>query len=324
MKSTKINKVIIIILNFIFLIIKNNILKLDPFCRIYSKKKFNKGVALCTVGKLENNYIKEYVNHYKLLGVKKIFLYDNNEINGEKFEDVIQNEVNSGFIKIINIRGKFIVQGSSYEDCILRSRYKYDFLLFFDMDEFLHIQGNYTINSFLSHPRYTNCQVIKINWLCYGDNENIYYKNETLKKRFTKKSNDESCNTQTKSIIKIKDNRKISWGNDGSHMPLINVKRSCDSLGNPVYYGSWKINPPQYEYVYLKHYLTKSSEEYSKRFIRGDATYIIYNKTKYYETVLDVYFGINNFSFEKISVFEKRINVDLKKYIKKFYFKLKD
>jgi len=43
-------------------------------------------VCLCTLAKLENKYIREFVNHYKNYGVDKIYLYDNNDINGEKFD----------------------------------------------------------------------------------------------------------------------------------------------------------------------------------------------------------------------------------------------
>ena len=55
--------------------------------------------------KRENQYIKEYVNHYKDIGYNHIFLYDNNEINGERFEDVIKDEIMYYFVTIINLRG---------------------------------------------------------------------------------------------------------------------------------------------------------------------------------------------------------------------------
>ena len=42
------------------------------------------------MGKLENLYIEEYVNHYIKLGVDKIFIYDDNDINTEKFSDVLK------------------------------------------------------------------------------------------------------------------------------------------------------------------------------------------------------------------------------------------
>ena len=55
-------------------------------------------VCLCVIGKRENRYVKEFVEHYKKIGYNKIFIYDNNEINDEKFEDVIQDEINKGFV----------------------------------------------------------------------------------------------------------------------------------------------------------------------------------------------------------------------------------
>ena len=71
-------------------------------CKKYWVKKEEikkeKGVLLCTIGKSENLYIKEYTEYYKKIGVKKIYLYDNNEINGENFKNAIQEEIDSGFV----------------------------------------------------------------------------------------------------------------------------------------------------------------------------------------------------------------------------------
>ena len=36
-------------------------------------------ICICTIGKNENKYIKEYVEYYKKLGINKIYLYDNND-----------------------------------------------------------------------------------------------------------------------------------------------------------------------------------------------------------------------------------------------------
>ena len=44
----------------------------------------NTKVCVCTPVKRENRYIKEYVEHYKKYGVDKIFLYDNNNVDGER------------------------------------------------------------------------------------------------------------------------------------------------------------------------------------------------------------------------------------------------
>ena len=48
-------------------------------------------VCLCTLGKNENRYIREFVEFYKNYNVDQIYLYDNNDIDGERFEDVEGN-----------------------------------------------------------------------------------------------------------------------------------------------------------------------------------------------------------------------------------------
>jgi ABC-type branched-subunit amino acid transport system substrate-binding protein len=58
-------------------------------------------VALCAIAKNENLYIREWVNWYKKLGVSKIFLYDNNDIDGEHFEDVISDYIILGLLRLL-------------------------------------------------------------------------------------------------------------------------------------------------------------------------------------------------------------------------------
>ena len=77
---------IIIILEIFLLYEQNNKLK----------------ICVCTIAKKENLYIKEFIDHYKKYGVDKIYIYDNNEINGEKIETILSNYINNGFIEIIH------------------------------------------------------------------------------------------------------------------------------------------------------------------------------------------------------------------------------
>ena len=56
----------------------------------------NRPICICTLGKKENRYIREFVTHYEKYGVDKIYLYDNNDINGERFEEVIKDYIDKG------------------------------------------------------------------------------------------------------------------------------------------------------------------------------------------------------------------------------------
>ena len=68
-------------------------------------KKKDIKICICTVGKNENRYIREYLEYYKNYGIDKIFLYDNNNIDGEKFQEVINEYITKNFVEINNWRG---------------------------------------------------------------------------------------------------------------------------------------------------------------------------------------------------------------------------
>ena len=73
-------------------------------------RKQSKGVGICTMGKKENLYAKEFVEYYLKLGIKKIIIYDNNEIDGEKFEEVLKEYEINKKVEIIDIQGFESVQ----------------------------------------------------------------------------------------------------------------------------------------------------------------------------------------------------------------------
>jgi len=146
MKFTTKSEVILIILKITLI-----------YLYLYSNKLFNTNIkiCLCTIGKNENSYIKEFVTYYKELGYNHIYLYDNNDIDNEKFEDIIYNEINKGFVTLINYRGirgeNINPQLEAYKDCYEKYNMKYDWLSFFDIDEYLElIPKTLKIHDFLS------------------------------------------------------------------------------------------------------------------------------------------------------------------------------
>ena len=107
------------------------------------KKKQKKFIILCVIGKNENLYAKEYINHYKNLGFNHIFIYDNIDINDERFSDILHNEIESGFISIIDFIGYKSYSNSTqieaYYDCYKRNNRDYNWLSFYDFDEYLEL-----------------------------------------------------------------------------------------------------------------------------------------------------------------------------------------
>ena len=149
--------------------------KIDAYKYYEDTKKMK--VLLCGIAKCENHYIKEWVEWYRDLGVDHIVLYDNNDPDGERFEEVIPEYIDSGYVEVINYRGKTQCQINAYNDCYSKYKNKYDWFLFLDIDELLEVFGS-TLKDFLSQKRFAPFQGIKIFWKCFDDNDFVKVEND--------------------------------------------------------------------------------------------------------------------------------------------------
>ena len=93
--------------------------------------------ALVAIGRRENEYAREWVAHHLALGFDLIYIYDNNHDGEEWFEDVLQDYIESGKVTIVSFRNREKAQRAAYNDAYQRLSPKYDWLAFFDFDEFL-------------------------------------------------------------------------------------------------------------------------------------------------------------------------------------------
>jgi len=192
-------------------------------------------VALCCIGRLENRYIREYVGFYLGIGVDKIFLYDNNYDGEEYFEDVIGDYVSQGSVEVINYRNRERCQVAAYQDCYDNHGSEYDWICFFDIDEFIAFQRVNSIKEWLSLPIYEGYQMIHINFLTYGDNNLVRYEDKPVLDRFTepirplnfKKRNNIVENSHIKSVIR--GGIEVKWDRT-PHTPSNDIK-CCDCSG---------------------------------------------------------------------------------------------
>ena len=269
-----------------------------------------KGVCICLIGKNENLYVKEFIDYYLLSGVKKIFIYDNNDINGENFKDIIQDDY-SKRVEIIDVRGMTSIQIPIYNYCYKNNYDKFDWIGFIDFDEYLFIKNNSNINSFLSNKRFEKCELVFFNWMIYNDNNLIKYDNRTLSKRFKKPK---SLHNHGKSFVRGGNNKLLI---PSTHIPGINVHSFCNSKGEKIYPKNFintkKENSPL---AYIKHYYTKTVEEFCNKINKGNAHY---NKkhSHYIKSIksrINYFFRLNKITEEKIEILEKCTKLNLKNY----------
>ena len=191
MAKNSINKFICFL---ILMIIYNNnfkkefmeLLKNEYNVNIFENKSYNnkiikqKKMCICTFGKEENKYIREFIQHYEKYGVDKIFLYDNNDVIGERFESVIEDYIKNGLVEIINWRGKKKVVYRIMNDCYKKNFDKFDWLIFYELDEFIHLSNYSNLKIFLNEEKFNKCNLICLNLLCHTDNNLLFYQNKSL------------------------------------------------------------------------------------------------------------------------------------------------
>ena len=217
------------------------------------------------MGKKENLYVKEFIHYYRKLGFNKIFIYDDNDANTEKFRDVINPLIN--FVKIYeNIKNKINNQPEAFTDCYKNNKDKFDWFLMVDMDEYLVIVND-TLKNYLLNPVFNKCDFIKIHWAIATDNNLLHYENRSLFERF---KGQYKYSSFIKSMIRGHiDNLKYCV-----HSPCYSPKRNftCNNIGQIIQYKNINfeyIYPINIEKAYIIHFKYKSTEEFINKYKRG-------------------------------------------------------
>ena len=283
----------------------------NAITNLYSTLNGDIKICLCVIAKNENLYIREFVEHYKNIVYNNIFLYDNNEKNGENFKEVINDYIQNGFVQLIYFKERKIdsfPQFDAYKDCYSRNNKKYNWLSFFDVDEFLEINGKYkTIQDFLNDKIFKHCQNIKINWLMYINDQALYYYNKSVQQRIKSFRLDDPANGHIKSTVRghLSRNYWESLGNP--HTSDLNLK-SCSSSGKLIKFDSPFNFPPDYTNAKLKHYQYKSFEEYCIKIKRGKCDR---SKEKNEKLINDIYKQLyigNRNNKEKLKIIHRIFN----------------
>ena len=272
-----------------------------------NQMKINTKICLCVIAKNENLYVREFVEYYKNIGYNNIFIYDNNDKNGEHFEEVINDYIKSGFVKIINFRDYNKIgnpQFDAYKNCYSKNSKLYNWLSFYDMDEFLELNDKYkTIQQFLNDKIFKNCQNIKVNWLVFIGNNDLYYINKPLRKRFN--NNNALKNKCIKSTVRGNLHSNYWEKMVNPHSSLLNIT-SCSVSGKIIQSDSPFNDPPDYLNAKLIHYYYKSFEEYCLKIKRGKADIIKDNNIilKRYKHL----YSLNKNNVEKLKIIKTIFN----------------
>lgn len=258
---------------------------------------------------MENRYLEEWLRHYVSLGVDKIVIFDNNDTQGKYAEnifdiDYVKECKDNNIIDVYPIPGEKQAQTQSYNKCYEIYGDKYDWLMFFDIDEFLMLEKAKNIKDFLSNTRFNQYEMIHVNWKVYDDNDLVTVVNNdySVVKRFTRPcQNRRAVHCELKTIVRggMRDVRFVK----NTHTCDNRTFSCCNVLGEQVDSKAAKTIRVIHKEAWLNHYICKTIEEYchTKLVRRGGHTAHI--KDLRYN--INFFFNYNRHSIEKVKYYKE-------------------
>ena len=150
------------------------------------------------------------------------------------------------------------MQDIAYNNFLQNRSTEYDWVAFFDVDEFLVLKKHKNIKDFIED--YKDYNGIAVNWVLFGDNNLTFDGNYSVLERFTKRQKD--INQHVKSIIKT--NKLII---QGFHNPVnVNLVSTDLRVFNGPFNDFGKDDVAQ-----LNHYFGKTWTEWEQKRNRGRA-----------------------------------------------------
>ena len=279
----------------------------------------NTTILLVGIAKYENNYIREWIEHHKGIGINKIILCDNNPIDGENLSEPIQDYVDSNFVEIDeSFRGQFYSQVSCYNKYYKNNYMNYDWITFNDIDEFIFLEkrsGHINIQHFLDEPIFNDTDNIILTWKYYDDNDilDVVNGNYSVLKRFTRHApleNKGDPNSLSKAIYKGKVERQYALGahciqgfkDSSGRNYVFRIANGKIMNFNKIGWCFYNFNKTHFP-LSIHHFQTKSIGEYIKnKMLRGERKPYKYN--------FFYFFDINNLTKEKVEYALKIVDKD--------------
>ena len=214
--------------------------------------------------KNENKYIREWVAHNLAIGFDKVIIADNND--DDSLEKILDDYIAKKQVEIFNCHGIKEFQCQLYDMFFHEGNYKW--CAYIDCDEFIEVvRKKYNIKELLNE---VDEDVLCLHWMTYTSNGLVRETKGDVQKRFTTpKSPVVLCKENMFIKCIIRGGKKEGYFN-ASHFPVTNslqynIGGYCKTgdIMEQVWY------PVKYKRAYIKHYYTKSYEEYIEKVKRG-------------------------------------------------------
>ena len=248
-------------------------------------------VNLVAVAKNESRYIQEWLDYHQKLGFNEIIVYDNS-VNGD-----LKSHDN---ITVYDAPGERI-QLQAYQDSLSKMTYG-QWNLYCDVDEFLNI-GNLSVQEFLKP--YQGADVVKLNWVVYGDNNLLEYEDKPVRDRFLKPA---PLNCVYNDTLNVQENCHTKYFYCHKYkQTMLDIHTAHVEGGIVINTKGQRVQDSPFQDLcldrgFVQHYLTKSCREWCER--RLNTKDACGNVVADFDTLKRWYFNLNQYSKEKEDIIE--------------------
>lgn len=218
-------------------------------------------VALMCIAKDEDNYIDEWIEYHRKLGISKIIIYQNQWRYHGKY-------LHSDFVELVEFDMTH-PQPWCYDDFIDKYYNQFDWAGFIDVDEYVVLKHYNNISDFLEN--YNEFDSLGLHWNMFGSGGQEFHGDYSLVRRFTR------CrwilDSHVKSFIhlsKVKNTLKfVFWSHNvdaPNHTITVDKARFINGDRDD---GDTSTHR---DIAYINHYYIKTPHEWMWKMKRGEPT----------------------------------------------------
>lgn len=213
-------------------------------------------LALCLRFRDEARFLAEWLEYHVAAGVDHFFLYNN--FSADEFQEVLRPYVEEGQVTLIRWPRK-PASPAAENDCIARTRGRFEWVGFIDADEFVVVGDGRPISDFLSE--FGRAPAVALHWYYYGSNSHEKRPQDWVVRAYTRR------NAEPDAHFKVFVRPEQVTRNRNSHnFYYRGAQRAVDENGRSVY-GSM-AHPPAAKRAWINHYFCKSLEDYLEKAMR--------------------------------------------------------
>jgi hypothetical protein len=210
-------------------------------------------LAICAIFKDEAEYLREWIEFHRIVGVEKFVLFDHGSTDGSA--ELLAPYVEAGIVSVYAWPIVGSPQPRAYEKCLTLYRDRIRWLAFIDIDEFLYPVADEPLLDCLE--RYAEHPALAVNWIMFATSGYILRPEGLVTEHFR------ACDPAGHKMVKcvVQPSRTVSFAiHNGEY---VDAAVAVNEAGVPTAGGTSR--PPSVAVVRVNHYWTRSVEEFLLR-----------------------------------------------------------